>query len=174
MKLRLAVLCTVLLSQASVCQDAVVVMYSPRVIGNVLKAIGTGGIGTVNATYDGNLQDRESKIWKVRRNEYLVLRMEPGEHVFAGTNGWTSNPDIDRGLPITLQPGKTYFIRLGNTMSGVYIFQRYKPVFTEVSCEQAMSEITKGKMKPAKKQRVYAPWKKIADLPQCTAVVQAN
>jgi hypothetical protein len=131
---------TILLGCASLfAQDAFVTFYS---LGSwekaLLKSEVTLGVPG-KAPFYGWIFDGNRKLARLKPGHFMTLHLTMGEHTFSGSFN-RGHPAQNALLPLTLEAGQHYFVRLTAAHKGFYTVQVYKGFLEQVACEAARQE----------------------------------
>jgi hypothetical protein len=114
--------------------DAEVTIYSN---GSLASAVLMPGEPKVNhAAFIGLLFDGDQKIGFIQPNRFLTLRLPTGQHTFSASLS-SKHPAKDSQLPLVLNAGEKYFIRVQEESRGVVFASAQKGRLDLVTCQIA-------------------------------------
>ena len=138
--------------------------------------------GSAVVPYGGPIYDGSAKLIKTMTpNRFVTVRMQPGEHTFAGDHMGVFSLKQTRakkqGLQLTLQPGRHYFVSLLTRDTGVtFTFRRFTPILSSRDCPDSFREA--ALTQPLQPQRIGGA--RIADaepsvyFPACDTAVDSG
>jgi len=132
-------LITILLfGSAGLGQDATVTFYSAGSMGKaLLKAEATVG-SYYKRPFVGFLFDDEHRLGLLQPGRFMTLHLPGGPHTFSPASaGSVKHPSEKVRLPLTLEPGKKYFVQLTQTTKGFMPFQHIRQVDCEIARQEA-------------------------------------
>jgi hypothetical protein len=112
--------------------------------------------GSAVVPYGGAIYDGSVKLIKsMHPNQFLTVRMEPGQHTFAGESMGILDLKYRRAkgsdLLLILQPGQHYFVSFTTKDAGItYTFRRLTPILAEKGCQEAYREAAETEPTPPK------------------------
>jgi hypothetical protein len=161
----------VLCASAFTQEAAIVVVYSS---GSSPVTGAFGSIGGKKTAFQGWAYMDGKKIGLLTHDRFIALRLPPGNYSFGSTNGWTGGIKGEVAS-ITVEPGKRYFIRAQQSLTGLGAWSKVNPKFSEVKCEDAQKEGAKSE--PVKPKRLKVPLDEIfrdAYFPACESQEQTE
>jgi len=150
--------------------DATVTFYSTGSLFHAaLKAGATLGYPG-KAPFTGFVFDGDRRLGLMQPGRFMTLHLPPGPHTFApATMRSTKRHSEKTQLPVTLEPGKQYFVRLNQTIRGFYVVQIPIQHFEQVDCETAREEASGTEPIKAKRveKDVRGSLENVAYFPSC-------
>lgn len=142
----LAGVCLVLPVEAAA-QSATVVFYSHG------SGMSSGFPSSKHGVFDGHIFDGEQYVFSfrdgyfVRNNRFLAFRFSPGPHTFSAS--YANHPDPKREVTLTLEGGRTYFLRAQSEAGGIVALEMERGRLAQMSCDVVQRETKKAKPLPA-------------------------
>jgi hypothetical protein len=100
--------------------------------------------------FRGWIFDGNRRLARLGNGRFLTLRVTPGEHVFGASSASNKKPQEDATIPIVIEPGKRYFIRLATRRKGFLTVMIFKAIAEQVECKSARQDASGNEALKAK------------------------
>jgi hypothetical protein len=115
----------------------------------------TSGLPGTKSVFWGKIFDDKKLLFSFREgfihknNLVISLTLQPGAHTFLAS--YATMPTHAGKLSLTLEPGKTYFVRAESTSEGVVVVEFEKGRLDQVPCDTARKETQGAELLSGKK-----------------------